>query len=492
MIGRVLYWRAAHRIRSLARQGRDPEGLQRDLLLRLVRRARETRFGREHDFAAIRSVADFRARVPVQDHASMRPYFERARDGAPDETWPGPAEVFVVTSGTGNFLPHTRSSLKSSLDGGSDALAAYLVRAGDRHLLQAKIAFLGGSVALDRFASGMPWGENTGILATRAPGWVRPYRVPSADVLSLDDWEEKLTAATAELARCDVRLLLGVPSWSLLLIDAVERQADRPIRDVWPSWRGFIHGGMVFAPYAETYRKRVGKGVVFVDTYTVTEGGVLAVQDRDGDPSLAVIPDRNVFFEFVRAEEPQSPRLGLHEVEPGVPYLVHVTTDAGLWAHEIGDIVRFTNARPPRLLFHGRKRFFLDAFGEHVSLAELERAVADAARAHGCEVREFTVLPEFPDARRASGRHAWLVEFIVPPPDLSAFAGSIDAALRRGNREYRSHRDGDRQLLPPVVRLVRSGAFYDWMKRRGRLGGQHRVPRIMDRELAQGILPGTG
>jgi hypothetical protein len=373
--------------------------------------------------------------------------------------------------------------------GGTDALHAYLVRAHDKHLLRAKIAFLGGSVALDRFQSGMEWGDNTGILAARSPTWVRPFRAPSARVLAMGNWEEKLASAAQELARTDVRLLLGVPSWALLLLDAVEREADRPIRDVWPSWRGFIHGGMAFGPYAETYRRRVGTGVLFVDTYTATEGGMLAIQDRNDDPSMAVLLDRNVYYEFARADDPDGPRFGIHEVEVDVPYVISVTTDAGLWSYRIGDVIRFTSARPPRLVFHGRRKFFLNAFGEHVSQEELERGVVDAAREHGCAVREFTVLPEFPDARCSSGRHVWIVEFASPPPDLGGFARSIDLSIQKGNDDYKSHRTADRQLRPPVVRMVHSGAFYAWMKSRNRLGGQNKVPRIIDRTLARGLWP---
>jgi len=197
-----------------------------------------------------------------------------------------------------------------------------------------------------------------------------------------------------------------------------------------------------------------------------------------------VILDRNVHFEFVRED---GARLGIHEVETDVPYAICVTTDAGIWAYRIGDLVRFTSVRPPRLVFHGREKFFLNAFGEHVSQEELERAVTVAAEALRCEVREFTVLPEYPDARESSGRHVWIVEFVAPPADLHAFAAAIDISIQRGNDGYKSHRTGDQQLLPPVVRLVRAGTFYEWMKRRGRLGGQNKVPRIVDQDLAQDL-----
>jgi hypothetical protein len=204
---------------------------------------------------------------------------------------------------------------------------------------------------------------------------------------------------------------------------------------------------------------------------------------------MAVVLDRNVYYEFVPASAPDGPRLGIHEVEPDVPYLVAVSTDAGIWSYLIGDIVRFTSVRPPRLVFHGRQKFFLNAFGEHVSQEELERAVTDAAKEHGCEVAEFTVLPEYPDARESSGRHAWIVEFASRPPDLRAFAVSIDASIQGGNDDYKSHRTGNRQLRPPVVRMVRKGTFYAWMKSRNRLGGQNKVPRIVDQEMAQGLWP---
>ena len=490
MIGRVLYWRAAQRMRTIARRGNDAGAIQRDLLLRFLRRAAATRFGRDHDFASIGSLDGYRERVPVHDYETLRPYLDRVRDGAEDELWPGLPESFAVTAGTTGgekYLPHTERSLASHLAGATDALGAYLVRARDKHLLCARIAFFGGSVALGSFESGIRWGDNTGLVAGRTPGWVHRYRSPSQAVLAIEDWEERLTATARELARCDVRLLMGVPSWVLVLLDAVEQEAGRPIRDVWPSWRGFLHGGIAFAPYAETYRKRVGRGVVFVETYTATEAGVIAVQDRADDDSMALLVDRDVFFEFIPAHEPESPRLTVDEVEENVPYILCVTTAAGLWSYRIGDVVRFAGTKPLRLVFHGREDFFLNAFGERVSQGELERAVAVAATEHGCEVREFAVLPEYPDVRRSSGRHVWMVEFERPPDDVAAFASSLDDAVRKGNFDYGSHRTGDCQLLPPEVRVLHRNSFFDWMKERGLPIGLHPVPRILDKTQAEAL-----
>ncbi len=488
MIGFLLHARAARRVRALGRSAADA---QRATLRRLLRRAARTRFGEAHGFRAIRTPEEFRVRVPAQDYASLLPYFERARDGARDEVWPGAPVVFAMTSGTtgGNkFLPHTKASLRSAMAGSGDALSAYVSRARDFRLLSGRIAFLGGSLALERFASGMPWGDNTGILAGREPLWVRPFRSPSSKVLAMPGWEERLAAAARELAGVSVRLLLGVPSWTLLLIDAVEREAGASIRDVWPRWSGFIHGGMAFAPYADTYRRRAGAGIVYVDTYSATEGGMLAVQDRDGDPSMALLPDRGVYFEFARADEPEGPRVGVHEVETDIPYLVHVTTEQGLWAYRIGDIVRFTSVDPPRLVLAGRQRSFLNAFGEHVSEEEMDRAIAGSARENGGEAREYAVLPEYPDHRRSKGRHLWLVEFQRPPYSLDRFAAALDATLASGNDDYRTHRAGNAQLEAPRVRLLPQGAFYAWMRRRNQLGGQHKVPRVLDATLAGTLL----
>jgi hypothetical protein len=475
MIGRILYWRAAERLRVIARQGMDPKDVQQGLLLRLVRRARDTAFGEEHGFGEIRSLEDFRERVPVRDYAALRPWFERARDGEQDVLWPGVPESFAAT-GSSKLFPLTKSSLRSSLESGGDALAAYLVRAGDRHLLRASVGFLGGNAELGRFDSGIPYGDNTAIVEASAPGWMRAFRVPSSDVLALPHWEERLAAAARELATKDVRVLVGLPSWTLLLLDAVEAEAKAPIRDIWPSWKGFLHGGVAFAPYAVTYRRRAGAGIVFVDCYATAQGGVLAVQDKDEDSALSLLLDRNVFFEFVPADDPEGPRIGVEEVEEGRPYLICVTTDAGLWAYRIGDVVRFTSARPPRLVIEGRRESFLNAFGEHVSQEEIERAMADAAGQHGADVREFAVKPEYPDARASRGRHVWIVEFGEPPRDLAAFAASIDQSIQRGNADYRAHRTS-RQLLPPALRPVAPGTFASWLSRQ-------KPPRVLGTEYA--------
>lgn len=481
MIGWILFARAKRRLRELRALAREPQAVQEPMLLRMVDEASRTRFGRAHGFDEIRSIADFRARVPLQDYGSLQPYLERARGGATGETWPGAAVAFA---GSGErFLPETKDSIRSRIAGAKDALAAYLFRARDRGLLRGRLVFLGGRPLVDEFPSGMPYGDATGILAEHTPWWLRPWRSPSPAILSLADRHWKLEAAARELAQRDVRLLVGLPSWSLLLLDAVERLAGRSIRDAWPSLRGFIHGGVAFGPYREIFRKRAGRDVTFVETYTATAGGVLAVQDKDGGRSLAPLLDRNVYFEFVGED---GVRRGLHEVEAGVRYAVHVSTDAGLWAYALDDTVEFTSTRPPRLRVLGSTRFPLNAFGERVRGEQLEAAARAAAQEAGCRLTAYSVVPEYPDIANPKGRHVWVVECGAPPADLDAFARALDAALQRESEEYRAHRDGDLLLRPPRVRLVRSGAFDEWAERRG----GDAAPLVLDRERARELAGG--
>jgi len=493
MIGLALRALARRRLRAARETRGRAVARQHELLLRLVTRAADTRFGKEHDFPGIRGAADWRARVKAQDYESLRPRFERARDGAADELWPGVPRSFVATSGStggGKILPHTDESLQAALEGALDAVAAYVVRSRDADLLRAPIALLNGVRTRGRFDSGLAWGDASGLLGGDLPRWLRGRVLPSRATMAIDEWNAKFDATVDELTRRDLRVLVGAPSWCLRLIERVEEKTGLAIRDVWPSWRGLIHGGMAFAPYHGTLRRRVGPGVTFVDCYVAPSGGVLAVQDRDDDPSMLLLAGRNVYFEFTRASDPDGARFDLEEVEPGVAYLVHVTSDAGLWAYRLGDVVRFTGTDPPRLRVVGRADLRLNAFGESVLPTELEAAIAVAARECRCEVLEFTVLPEYPRPDRSRGRHAWIVEFTVLPPDLERFAGALDRALQRANDEYRTHRAGDAQLLPPRVRLAARDSFRTWLERHDRLRGYSKVPRVVEPDLVRGLIPG--
>ena len=356
---------------------------------------------------------------------------------------------------------------------------------GGGDLFGGRLLFLGGSTAL-RPHGDVFVGDNTGIMALHVPRCLRGLHAPDAAVRAMPSWEQKVAAAAAQCADVDLRMLAGVPSWIVLFGEAVlercraaGRRADT-LADVWPHLQLFVHGGVTFAPYASRMRALIGREIRCTDTYSASEGGMLAVQDRRDDPGMLPLLDRATFFEFVPVEElgrPDARRFACHEVEPDVDYAVALTTDSGIVSYLVGDVVRFTSVAPLRLVFAGRTAHTLNAFGEHVSGGELERAVAAASTATGAIVSEFAVGVRYPDAGEPMGGHRYLIEFHRAPDDDAAFARVLDETLQRGNEDYATHRSYG--LLAPVVEPLPAGAFLAFMRRRGKIGGQHKVPRVL-------------
>jgi hypothetical protein len=321
---------------------------------------------------------------------------------------------------------------------------------------------------------------------------LRPFTFPPLELALSRDWEQKMGLLAGQAARLPITMLSGVPSWLLVLFDRLRQVTGKGrIADVWPGLRLVVHGGTKFEPYRALFREQVGSPAVrFLETYPASEGFVAAEDPRHG--LLRLLPDHDVFFEFVPRQELDSARPARHTVadlEPGVQYAVVLTTCAGLWGYVLGDTVCFERRDPPLLRFTGRTRYFLSAFGEHLISEEVERAVARAAEACGAAVVDFHVGPVFPDRPGTPGRHRFLVEFAGPPADPARFAAELDRALCRANEDYEAHRRGDLTMLAPEVLPVRRGGFADWMRARGRLGGQHKVPRMdnsgrLTRELA--------
>lgn len=301
------------------------------------------------------------------------------------------------------------------------------------------------------------------------------------------NWEEKIRRAAEVSSRHDVRMLSGVPSWICLFAQEVlSHTGCGSLMEVWPNLKLFVHGGMAFAPYRRHLRQLVGGDIRCTDTYSASEGGMLAVQDQRDEPGMLPLCDLGVFFEFVPAREldrGNPARLRLHEVETGVDYAVVLSTDSGIYGYLVGDLVRFESARPLRLVLAGRVKHTLNAFGEHVSGGELERAIAAASDATGAEVGEYAVATAFPTPERPVGGHVWYVEFRAAPISVSAFASTLDETIRAGNEDYACHRLRDFGMVAPRVHAVPPGTFYAWMRARGRIGGQNKVPRVLTPEL---------
>jgi hypothetical protein len=479
---RYARWRAGQLDR------RSAAVLQEQTLFRLVRQAARTRFGRDHGFATVRTVADYQRRVPLRDYeAFWGEYWRPAFPHLTNCTWPGHVRYLALSSGTTTgstkYVPVSAAMLASNRRAALTGLAWFRAAHPDAALFTGRMFFLGGSTDLGRAAPSSPQtqaGDLSGIAAREVPAVLRPYTYPPPDLALLNDWQDKLDRLVEQSARLPVTLVSGVPSWLLMLFERLLRRTGRErVVDVWPSLRVVVHGGTRFDPYRGLFRRLVGDGVHFLETYPASEGFVASEDPRHG--ILRLIPDHGVFFEFVPVGElgcGSPTRHTVAEVVPGVQYAVALTTCAGLWGYVLGDTVCFERRDPPLLRFTGRTRQFLSAFGEHLIGEEVERAVARAAAVTGTDVVDFHVGPVFPASAGAAGRHRYLVEFARPPRDIVRFAGEVDAALCRINEDYRAHRAGDLTLRGPEVVAVRRGGFADWMRSREKLGGQHKVPRM--------------
>ncbi len=476
---------ARRRARQLDRL--DTARVQERTLLRLVRHARDTRFGRDHDFAAVRSVTDYQARVPLRDYdAFWSGYWSAAFPFLQGVSWPGPVPYFALssgtTSGTTKYLPVSREMLASNRKAALTTLALFLAAHPGTPLFTGRLFFLGGSTDLQDLAGGsVRAGDLSGIVAREVSPLLRPYTFPPLELALVQDWERKLDQLARRGAALPITMLSGVPSWLLVLFDRLRQvTGKRCVSDIWPGLRLVIHGGTRFDPYRALFEKEVSNPAVrFLETYPSSEGFVATEDPRHG--LLRLVPDHNLFFEFVPRDELDAPRPTRHtvaDVEPGVQYAVVLTTCAGLWGYVLGDTVCFERRDPPLLRFTGRTRQFLSAFGEHLIGEEVERAVAAAATATGAAVVDFHVGPVFPESPAAPGRHRFLVEFAAPPADLARFAAELDSSLAALNEDYRAHRQGDLTIRAPEVVPVRRGGFADWLRSRGQLGGQHKVPRL--------------
>jgi hypothetical protein len=490
-----LGFRLLARRRVAAEAATDPVRVQAGTLRRLVRRARRTRFGRDHGFDRIRGIADFQAAVPVRSYESL--WDEYLRDRYPvleDLTWPGRIPYLALTSGTTQgvtkYIPVSREMVASNRQTAARMLMHHVAAHPEARVFGGRILFLGGCAELRPIAAGVLEGDLSGIAAREVSPVLRGFTFPPLEVALESDWDRKL-ARIAELSRREpITLVGGVPSWLLMLFQRLLAETGKStLIEVWPRLEVIVHGGVKFDPYREAFRAIVGSDRVrLLETYCCSEGYVAF-----GDPAtelLRLVCDNGLFYEFIPADELDSPRPRRHwlrDVECGLNYAIVVSTCAGLWAHAIGDTVRFESLDPPLLTFTGRTRQTLSAFGEHLIGEELEAAIALAARETGSSVREWHVGPVF---EGTSGYHQYVVEFLAGPADLCVFRDRLDAELARRNADYEAHRVPGVGMPSPGVVAAAPGAFEGWMRRRGKLGGQNKVPRVdnsgaLTRDLVQ-------
>lgn len=464
----------------------DAGKVQHDTLLRLVRHARNTRFGRDHDFARITSVADYQARVPLRDYNWFWDnYWKDVYPCLDDVTWPGKVPYYALssgtTTGTTKYIPVTREMVASNKKAAYTTVGLFRHAFPAAKLFTGKFFFLGGSTDMRKQADGSLAGDLSGIATKEMLGLSRPYIFPPYDVSLLSDWNEKIRRFAELSVGQPITAISGIPAWMLVLFNKVkEVTGKRCLAEAWPDLRLVIHGGTKFEPFRELFRQEVGSDAVhFCEVYPCSEGFVATEDPRYR--MLRIVPDHNVFFEFVPVDQLERDRPVRHtlaDVELGTQYAVVVTSCAGVWSYLIGDTIAFESRTPPLIRFTGRTKYFLSAFGEHLISEEVEKAVTHADHVCGVQVLDFHVGPLFPADRRNPGRHLYLAEFRGDVPDLDRFAAELDAELCRLNEDYAAHRVGDLTMLVPAVRVVKSGGFAAWMEARGKLGGQNKVPRM--------------
>jgi hypothetical protein len=491
---------AAYRRRQLAQQ--DPIEAQRRLLAALVRRARVTRFGRDHGFNGIRSVEDYQRQVPLRRYDQLwEDYWREPFPRLTDCTWPGTIPYFAVTSGTTTgitkYIPCTREILAKNRRATLDLVVHHLSHRPHSRLFGGRNFMLGGSTGLARLAPGIWSGDLSGISGKTVPHWARPFYFPPRALETIADWEERIgELAPASLAE-DIRAIGGTPSWMLLFFDrlaALHPDREQRLAAFYPNLEMVVHGGVNFAPYRPLFAHWLeGSQAETREVYPASEG-FIAVADLGDGEGMRMVVDQGLFFEFVPIEElghPAPTRHWLGSAETGVNYALVLTTCAGLWAYVIGDTVRLIERDPPRILITGRTSYSLSAFGEHLIGEEIEDAIAAAGNAIGAGVADYAVGALFPEHEGEVGRHLFIVEFggtTVTADRIAVFAQLLDRRLAASNEDYKVHRNNDFGMKPPVVYPVKPGTFAAWMKSRGKLGGQHKVPRVInDNELFLGL-----
>ena len=491
---------ARHRRRTLRRQ--DPAATQAQALLRLVRRAARTRFGRDHDFARIASVADFQARVPLRRYEDFwADYWQAPFPRLADVSWPGVVPYFAVTSGTTTgrtkYIPCSTAMVRANRRAAMDVLVHHVTRRPHSHVFGGCGFLLGGNTALVEEAPGIRSGDLSGIAAAEVPRWASGRYFPPPELAHIVDWEEKIARlATAALA-ADIRSLGGVPSWLLVLFDALHAQRPESgggLVDYFPNLELVVHGGIDFTPYRHRFEGLLAGGHAELREVYAASEGFIAVADRAPEDGLRVLLDNGLFFEFVPVDELEATVPTRHwaaTLEPSVNYAIAVSSCAGAWAYLIGDTVRVLSRNPPRLKVTGRTSYMLSAFGEHLIDEEIEAAMAEAVAALGRDVTDFAVGAIYPERQGDLGRHVFVVEFAVAAAAAVGLrlAAAIDKALCATNDDYRAHRSGGVGMGPPEVRLAPPRTFAAWMKARGQLGGQHKVPRVInDQSLLTNLL----
>ena len=476
-----------------------PNEVQEELFKKLLYTARGTEFGLRYDFGNIQSYEQFKERIPVQTYENIFPNIERMMRGEQNILWPSEIKWFSKSSGTTNarskFIPVSQEALEDChFKGGKDLLSIYVNNFPETKLFNGKGLAVGGSHQINELdpTATSYYGDVSAVIMRNLPPWAQFIRTPSLETALMGNWEEKINKLALESAKDNVTNIAGVPTWTILLIQKiVELENKNNILEVWPNLEVFFHGAVAFAPYRKLFQTLIPSDKMqYWETYNASEG-FFGIQDQKNCEEMLLMLDYGIFYEFIPTEEIDSdnPRvIRLSDVELDKNYAMVISTNSGLWRYNIGDTIKFTSKNPYRIKISGRTKHFINAFGEEVIVENAEAAVTKACEFTGAVIDNFTAAPIYLDEGKKGG-HEWIIEFKVPPTNLEEFTRILDETLRGINSDYDAKRAHNLALIAPKVHSVTEGTFYNWMKRRGKLGGQNKVPRLANsREYVDDIL----
>lgn len=469
----------------------DPFQTQQKVFENLISEAADTEFGRDHSFHKISSIEEFQKQVPIRDYEQLKPYVDKMVAGNEDILWPGKPLYYAKTSGTtsgAKYIPLTKDSMPHHIEAARNAILCYIAETGNSKFVDGKMIFLQGSPELDE-KNGVKLGRLSGIVAHYVPSYLQKNRMPSWETNCIADWEEKIDAIVEETKGENMSVISGIPSWVQMYFERLIEKTGKKVGEIFPNFDLFIYGGVNYEPYRAKFENLIGRKVDSIELYPASEG-FFAFQDKQKEKGMLLQLNSGIFYEFVDASEffDENPkRLQLHEVKKDVNYVMIISSNAGLWAYDLGDTIQFTCLRPFRVIVSGRIKHYISAFGEHVIGKEVEQAMQEALAETKARISEFTVAPQINPSENELPYHEWFVDFEEEPDDLNKFAEIIDQSLRKQNSYYFDLIEGNILQRLKITR-VQQNAFQDYMKSVGKLGGQNKLPRLSnDRKIADAL-----
>ncbi|MES3019942.1 MAG: GH3 auxin-responsive promoter family protein [Bacteroidota bacterium] len=497
IVNSIFTWIMKKRMHQIELFIKYPYDVQDEWFQNLISSAQHTEWGKTHGYASIYTQDQFKDRVPIQNYDTLKPYIERMLAGEQNVLWPSEIKWFAKSSGTTNdrskFIPVSEESLEEChFKGGKDLLTMYCDNRPDTKIFTGKCLVLGGSHQINQLNADSCYGDLSAVLIKNLPFWAEFYRTPNMSIALMDDFEAKVEKMAQATIDVNVTNISGVPTWNIVLAKRVlEITGKDNLLEVWPNLEFYFHGAVNFNPYREQFKKLIpSENMYYMETYNASEG-FFGIQDQPNSEDMLLMLDYGIYYEFLPMEDinAESPKtLSLEQVQLNKNYALIISTNAGLWRYMIGDTIKFTSLAPHRIRITGRTKHFINAFGEELIIDNAEKGLSKACSETGAVIRDYTACPIYFEGNEAGG-HEWIIEFEQKPNDIERFTDVLDETLRSINSDYDAKRFKDMALRRPKLHVAQDGLFYEWMKNRGKLGGQHKVPRLAnDRTYVDEIL----